>query len=526
MKKLSKLSLALAMTASLVAAGCSNNGGNASPTGSAAPTNAANGDSANEETITISTNASTWDIPTNDDNPTQKYLEERYNVKFVNMRGTDENFKVKVASGEIPDIFVHNASEADMSNWARQGVIAEIPIDEIKQHMPNYTAHVESINPNPWDVGMIDGKNYGVPRNWLNGSYGFIPTFNGEWLKAIGYDAPPQTIEELEDVLTKFRNNDPDGNGAKDTYGMSGRSKDVRVQLFNSIFAAHGINPYHFKLAEDGTITWGGITGEAKETLKLLRKWYEGGLIDPEFMTDDGALVDQKFLSQKLGYFDHKMYHHNFAGEAAAKESGITQVYGKGLTGPGGSNLVMSNGMSQVPLLFGKQVAEDDAKRERILTMLEDMVTNEEPYLRTIFGVEGESYDLVDGFVVMKEEFTATPDKAREMGIGGYYNPLVERDTEMWKFHFTQERLEFRDKVNEGLHIVSDVLGPTALESKAKYIANLNTQQDEFYVKAIIGKDDVDQAFEAFKAQWLKSGGQEMIDEATKVYQERQAAKS
>jgi putative aldouronate transport system substrate-binding protein len=144
-------------------------------------------------------------------------------------------------------------------------------------------------------------------------------------------------------------------------------------------------------------------------------------------------------------------------------------------------------------------------------------------YLRTVFGVEGESYDLVDGVPVMKKEFTA--DMAREMGIGGYYNPLVERDLGTWKFHFTPDKLEFRDTVNEGLKTTSDILGPTAMEAKGKYMATLTTLQDEFYIKAIIGNDDIDKAFEDFKNKWLKSGGQELLDEATKIYKDREAAK-
>lgn len=525
MKQWKKLSLMLVLTVSLVAAGCSGNANkNASENpGTSTPSDNTSNSQPSDKTITIATNASTWEIPTNDDNPTQKYLEERYNVKFVNMRGTDENYKVMIASGEIPDIFPHNITESDMTNWARQDVIAEIDIEEIKKYMPSYTAHIEEVDPNAWNIGIIDGKNYGVPRIWLNGAYGFIPTYNGEWLEAIGYSEPPKTIEELEDVLTKFRNNDPDQNGQKDTYGISGRGKDVRVQLFNSIYAAYGVNPYHFKLAEDGTVTWGGVTDEAKEALRLLNKWYKEELIDPEFMTDDGELLDQKWSSKKIGYIDHKMYHHLFGAIDGNTEAGITAVYGQGLIGPAGKSIVMSNGALQVPLMFGKQVEEDDEKRIRILQMLEDLATNDEAYLRTVYGIEGESYDMVEGSPVTKTEFTS--DMAREMGIGGFYNPLIERDTSTWKFHFTPDKLEFRDKVNAGIETTSDILGPTALETKGKYMATLTTLQDEFYIKAIIGNEDLDKAFEGFKNQWLKTGGQEMLDEATKVYKDREAAK-
>lgn len=517
MKHWKRLGLSAVLSISLVAAGCSG--------GTSGNETAETDKQGEDKPIIIMTNASTWDIPTDDGNPTQKYLEERYNVKFVNMRGNDENFKVMVASGEIPDILPHNISEADMTNWARQGVIASISVDEIKKYMPTYVKEVEEINPNAWDVGMIDGKNYGVPRIWLNGAYGFIPTYNGAWLKAIGYDEPPTTLEQLEDVLTKFRNNDPDGNGKKDTYGMSGRGKDVRAQMFNSIYAAYGVNPYHFILSDEGKVTWGGITDEAKEATKLLRTWYHDGLIDPEFMTDDGALIGQKWGSHKIGYVDNSMYHHLFGGQEADKTNGTNPVYGKGVIGPAGESIVMSNGALQVPLLFGKQVEEDEAKRIKILQMLEDLTTSDEAYLRSVFGEEGVSYDLVDGAVVMKEPYASTVEEARAMGYGGYYNPLVERDSSMWKYHFSKEKLEFRETVNEGMKPISDILGPTALESKGKYWATLVTLQDEFYTKAIIGKDDLDASFEAFKTQWLKTGGQEVLDEATAVYQARQAAK-
>ncbi|MEF3353256.1 extracellular solute-binding protein [Paenibacillus sp. GYB006] len=515
MKRWKRFGLAGLLSVSLVATGCSSNG-------------KVNNDAekrGEDDPIVIMTNASTWDMPTEDDNPTQKYLEERFNVRFVNMRGNDENFKVKVASGEIPDIFPHNISEADMTNWARQGVIASISIDEIKKYMPTYVKEVEEIDPSAWDVGIIDGKNYGVPRIWLNGSYGFIPTYNGDWLKAIGYNEAPKTLEELEDVFTKFRNNDPDGNGKMDTYGMSGRGKDVRAQMFNSIYAAYGVNPYQFMLTDEGTVTWGGITDEAKEATKLLRKWYTEGLIDPEFMTDNGELIGQKWSSHKIGYVDNSMYHHLFGGMEADKTNGTNPVYGKGLIGPAGESLVMSNGALQVPLIFGKQVEEDDAKRIRILQILEEMTSVDEVYLRTVFGEEGVSYDLTNDAVVMKEPYASSPDDARLMGFGGYYNPLVERDSSMWKYHFTKEKLEFRETANEGMKTISDVLGPTSLESKGMYWATLITLQDEFYTKAIIENNDLDAVFEAFKEKWLKSGGQQVLDEATEVYKARQEAK-
>lgn len=523
MKKSMKLGAALLLSFSMLVAGCSSNKGTNSNNPSEGATNTP---PAAEAPIEITFAASTWDVPTEDNNFVQKYLEEKYNVKIINMRVSDENFKLKIAANEIPDIFPHNPSEADMVNWAKQGVIANISVDEIKQYMPQYVADFESVDKRAWDISLIDGKNYGIPRVWLNGSTGFIPTYNNNWLKAIDYTEPPKTIEEYEDVLTKFRNNDPDGNGQKDTYGMSGRGKDARNQLFNEIYAAHGVNPYQFLEASDGTVAWGGITNEALEATKLLNKWYNAGLIDPEFMTDDNGLLGQKFNSKKTGIIDTKMYHHLFGELQGFKDNGIEPAFGKGLIGPAGKSLAMSNGALQVPLMLGVQVEKDEKKRIKILQILEELVTNDETYLTTTFGEAGVSYEMKDGIPTLIAPYDTEADKRLLMGIGGFYNPLIERSLTTWKFHMPQEKLDFKAKVTEGNELITDVLGPTVLESKGKYFANLSALQDEFYTKAIIAKNagDVEKLFADFKAQWLKAGGQEILDEATKVLQERRAA--
>ncbi|TCM99578.1 putative aldouronate transport system substrate-binding protein [Paenibacillus sp. BK033] len=527
MKHGKKVILASVLAMSLMAAGCSSNSNNNANSGAtnASQTNDAKGNSGAEKEAPIEISiGSTWNLPSADGNPTQKYLEEKYNVKFINMNLTDESFKLKLASNEIPDIFPGTLQEADMANYARQGIIASISTDEIKQYMPKYSADIDQVDTAAWGIAMVDGKNYGVPRIWLNGRYGFIPTYNGAWLNKIGYTEAPKTLEEYEDVLTKFRNDDPDGNGKKDTYGMTGRGKSARNQLFNEVFAAYGVNPYQFMAAADGTVTWGGITDQAKEAVKKINQWYNSDLIDPEFLTDDQDQINTKWNSRKIGIKDNYMYHHLFGQLEQDKANGFPVVYGKGLIGPAGKSYVMSNGPLQTPLMFGKQLEKDDKKRIKILQMLEDLATNDEVYLRTTYGEEGKSYDMVDGVPVWKKEYLDTPQLQNDLGTGGYYNPFVDRSLSNAKFQMPADKQAFSDKLNAGNEIVSDLLGPTPLESKTKYLANLNTLEDSFYSKVMVTKGDAEKEFEAFKSEWLKAGGQEMLDEATKVYQERQAA--
>lgn len=510
---------AVLLSAALLAGGCSNNGNNNT---SSAGTPA---DPEKEAPIEI-TWANNWNAPEADNNYAQKFIEEKFNVKIKNVKFETATWKeqlgVMLSSGNIPDLLAVDGSVGDMVQWADQGVIASIPVEDIKTYMPKYVADIESVDPKAWDAGSYNGKNWGVPKVWSNGSTGFMPAYNGQWLKAIGYTEAPKDLAELEDVLTKFTNGDPDGNGKKDTFGMSGRGKDAQMQMFNPVFAAYGVNPFQFKLNAEGKVEYGAITEEARQGLALLNKWYEAGIIDPEFVTDDNGSIQNKFISLRTGMFDTGMWHHlykdGYFGQVSA-DKGIELVPGSPLTGPDGKKYAFSNGALQPPIFFGVQLEKDDKKRQRILEILEYVATDQEGYLNTTFGKAGVTYNLEGDLAVAIENPEETP---AALGVG-FYNPLGGKVEAMTKYHFSADKIAFRDKYTkiDGLTILTDLMQSTVMTTKAQYETILNTLQTQFYIKAITGEADTDKAFDDFRAQWLKSGGQAELDEAQKIYEER-----
>jgi len=471
--------------------------------------------------------ASIYDSPAIDNNYVQQFLEKKFNVRITNIRLETirwrEQLNMLLASGDIPDIMPGVALDSDMVEWAEQGIIASVSEEEIRQYMPHYVADFESVTTSAWEVGYFNGENWGVPRIWGNGMLGFLPAYNGEWLKAIGYSEPPQNLQELEEVLTKFTYHDPDGNGVHDTYGMTGRAKDATNQMFNLVFSAFGINPYYFALNEQEEIVYSGLSEETRQGLKLLNQWFRKGLIDPEFITDSNAEIRTKFISEKIGLFDTGMWQHlyedgYFGLEAAV--NGVDQVVGQPLTGEDGVRYSLSNGAIQAPLMLGVQVQEDEEKRIRILQMLEYMATTEEGFLTTVYGIEGETYTFDGDIVVFIEEYHSFEARS-QLGIGGFYNPLNGRVVAMEKYYLTPEKLKYRAEHYEGMEFISDALGTTVLKSKSKYQEILRTMQDQYFIKAISGESDTEKDFDNFVAQWLKEGGQVLLDEANQLYVER-----
>lgn len=518
-KKLLLSMTSIALSMSLVMAGCSGNNGK---TENAESTSTPEGKEAPIE-ITIANN---FNPPEADGNYVQKQLEKKLNIKIKNVKldrvTWKEKFTYLLASGEIPDIFPIDANETDMVQWADQGIIANISPEEIATYMPNFTEALNSVDEGAWGVGLYNGKNWGIPKVWPGGLDGFLPGYNEAWLRAVGYIEPPRTLAELQDVLIKFVNNDPDGNGKKDTFGLSGRGK-LTEQLFTSIFSAHGVSPYQFKLNTAGKVVYGGITEETRTALTLLNKWYKTGLIDPEFITADNNDLNVKFADQKVGMVDNMKWD-NFDKDAGfitkpALEKGQTVIAGKPVTGPSGEAYAFAYGARQAPLLLGAQLEKDERKRIKVMELLEYVSTTSEGFLLTNFGQLGVSYDMEGDLAVARIE------KIHEMGAGSFYNPLNSVDVSLTKHRTKPELVALKERLNTGVTSMFDILGPAVLTSKAQYWGNLKLLEDTYIIKAITGEANTEKDFDKFKTEWLRSGGQAVTDEVTKVLAEREAAK-
>lgn len=465
--------------------------------------------------------------PTSDDNAVQKYLEKKFNVKIKNINLDPTTWKdqlnVKLAAGEIPDVITNDAGMDQMQAWADQGVIASLSVDEIKKYMPKYTAEMEKLDPNAFSYSLYKGKNWGIPKVYLEGNSPFLPIYNSAWLKAVGVSKTPETIQELEDLLTKFRNNDPDGNGKKDTYGISARGKDAPAQMFSSIFASYGVNRRGWNLDKNGKVVYGSVTEEARQAFKTLAKWYKDGLIDPEFATDDWVRLRANFLNGRTGEVDTGLWYHDHdvigAIGAEWKAKGQQLTFGKGYKGPDGKALLMAaNTIPQPPKLLGAGVMKDEKKRIKIMQILEDISTNDESYLMTQYGEKGVNYDLNGETAVPKPEFADLVKRGAATGafwFGGLGTPS------MLKHDRLQDQLDFKAKVNGGIETTKDPVMPAVLPSASKVQGTLDKMVDEYMIKFIMGTTDTDKGFDQFVADWMKAGGQQMTDEANTVYNER-----
>lgn len=533
--------LVMMMILVLVAAACSGSGNTnnesaapASSQASATSTPAAETPApVAEEPIVISVKSQN-DAPQDPNSPVTKAIEEQLNIKldyvYLDREKETELLNLRISSGDIPDVMFLGTSQ--LATYSEQGVLAELSEEQIKTVAPTYYELItKSGGDNIFEFYKTDGKLYGLPLVSFD-DVNFVPIWRDDWLKNVGIDKIPETLAEAEEAFYKFVNDDPDGNGKKDTYALSDRGMDA---IFGA-FGAHARNNMYWSEV-DGGVALSSVLPEMKEPLALLSKWYKDGLIDPEFITGEnkgqywGNTVT--FWNGKIGFSAPGTYYHvnpkfdpnnpddagsphyqNFKelqGEAATYAAGLPLI---GPTGKQGIKKWSAKGGLGIGI--GKDVAADPRKMEKILEIVEKINSDEQLFKLIWFGVEGVTYDLKDGVPVFKAEYQDFLVRA-PLAAGGNGLGFIFDNIDFYSRYLLPPALkDYSEKYARATACCENVVW-SALPSDGEYKALLDTKIQEYYVQFITGQKSLDQ-WDEFIGELNKLGLQEFTAEANEWY--------
>jgi putative aldouronate transport system substrate-binding protein len=231
-----------------------------------------------------------------DNNPITKWINEAgpVDVKFVPVPRTQSEQKLNtlLAAGEAPDLILEYAPQIK-NTLIDQKLLR--PIDDmIEKYSTNYKELLQKYPVLKTAGTGTDGKLYQFGRiNETIPQRGvFIRT---DWLKKLNLDVP-KTIEELYQVAKAFTEQDPDGNGKKDTYGiaMSYNSGAILDEMF-------GVTYPDFVVQNNELIHgWDHI----QAVTEFKKKLYSEGLVDKYYLNDkNGSKAKQDFLNGKIGIY-------------------------------------------------------------------------------------------------------------------------------------------------------------------------------------------------------------------------------
>lgn len=261
-----------------------------------------------------------------DDTWIERKLEERFNVEIKPVVLDANQYMRKkplmFCAGNIPDLCWIN-DPANLRKDVENGFLVTLPYELLRTHAPSIVRKINRRAPFGWGYALYKGQVCGIPTLNPAGALPVPGIWRGDWLRNVGLveldesgkpildehgrEVPrvPETLEEMEEALRRMRFNDPDGNGERDTYGMSADITAWWWASFSEVFCAFGVMPFDWQYEpKTGELTWGGITAPALRAIKLLRKWREEDLIDPDFLSDrmTGDQLPKKFLNGRIGY--------------------------------------------------------------------------------------------------------------------------------------------------------------------------------------------------------------------------------
>lgn len=240
-------------------------------------------------------------------NKFSKWLEERTNVHVTYKEiagsgsGSDTMTKINamIASGDLPDAFllsVQNTggfTHSQMLLYGQQGTL--IPLNDLIDKYCVETKRVFTDFPVTKQVlTEPDGNIYTLPNinddehvhTWVDHTF-----INKKWLDKLGLEMP-QTIEDFENALKAFKNQDPNGNRSQDEVPFIGYTSTTPFDgFFMGSFMYNPGSPWLIMNGDQLDVAF--RQNGWREGLKYMNRLYRQGLIDKRSFTQTGdqALV-------------------------------------------------------------------------------------------------------------------------------------------------------------------------------------------------------------------------------------------
>ncbi|WP_151737047.1 extracellular solute-binding protein ['Paenibacillus yunnanensis' Narsing Rao et al. 2020] len=417
----------------------------------------------------------------------------------------EERINTALASDSLADIVTLTILEnSSVRNALKAGVFWEVSpyLDEF----PN----LASISQDMRTSASIAGKLYGIPMQKDISRNGVI--IRKDWLDKLGL-AVPKTTDELMAVAKAFTEQDPDGNGAKDTTGFIDRS-DLVFGAFKTLGSYFG-TPSGWHVDESGKVTPEFESEGYVKAMDYMKALYKGGYINQDFAVTAKTDQQQGFSQGKAGIYVGALFDSkNMLNSAKGIQDDMELVLVNDITSTGNpadrAIWTTSNGVGGL-LAFPKSEVKDEAELKRILKFMDDLMS-EEIYALMTYGIEGVHYTIDADKAV-----TITNQDLWQQEVQPFSSSRPKEPG--YEIHDSDPlRTEAARLIHENEQYA--VLNPVySLESETFSTQGSELQKiitDATY-KYILDKISLDD-FKKEVANWRKSGGDQIISEYEAAY--------
>jgi len=212
----------------------------------------------------------------------------------------DERANVSIMSNQIPDIIQVNS--AQLQRMVENDQVADLTEVYNKYATDLTKSIITAEGDSVLSSCTFDGKIVAIPKTGSALGSTQVLWVRSDWLSKLGL-SEPTSMDDVLAIARAFTEDDPNGNGKDDTYGL-GINKDLYGYFagLEGFFNGYHANPRQW-IEKDGQLLYGSIQLEAKDALLALQTMFLDGQIDPEFGTKDASKVAQDANAGKIGMF-------------------------------------------------------------------------------------------------------------------------------------------------------------------------------------------------------------------------------
>ncbi|WP_203289096.1 MULTISPECIES: extracellular solute-binding protein [Metabacillus] len=465
-----------------------------------------------------------------------RYIEEKLGIKtdykwIVDDSQYQEKLSVTIASGEIPDLLYVDQSQ--LSRLVKSKMTADMTEIFDKVASDQLKEIYNQDGGKALDSAKFDGKLLAIPRvSAALTDQGYIVWIREDWLKKLNLEGP-KTMDDLMKISKAFTENDPDGDGKDDTYGLA-----ISKDLWDGYGGATGFfNGYHaypniWTKNDKGKLEYGSVQPEIKDALSALNKMYKEGQIDPEFGVKDGSKVSEDLAAGKIGIQYGKTWNPAFPLNTSHEADGaMWKPYPIVSADSEPARPQQSN------VAFGYYAVSKDAKNPEALIKLLNL------YAETVWGPNSEKtkdfrYDkknqistfdygpvtvepplwTIENHLDLKDAIVQKdPSNLKWISKDSYEAQMkyLEGDDSQWAEYMINSPEGAYSVINkyieEDLYLVNEFTGaPT--KTMGKKLTTLENMWKEMALNVIMGKQSPED-FDKFVKDWEKLGGSDMTKE-------------
>lgn len=433
-----------------------------------------------------------------------------------------ESYNLLLTEDTLPDIIAYNIKVSDAQLLAQDGVIYDLT-DYIPKYAPDYWAYLNAEGNEAVlkAAKSEDGRIYAVRTSVesdLNTTY-IGPVVRQDWLDELGLKAPV-TLEDWENVLVAFKENYNAKLGfVKGKWNMG---------IASGVDAQAGLSVEYYVDA-NGKVQLANAQPEWKESLEVLHKWYEMGLIDQDSFTMNDDALRTKVLNNEIGVSITAMSQlTKWCLDAEEQNTGAVWTgmeYPRVAEGVATSRIQGSNRSGNYAAVITTECTE-----EEMITALKwlNYGYTEEGFMYQNFGTEGTNYTLdSEGKPQWTDLMKNDPDSLEQAIIKytGTYSSVLggvqSADMVLIKNHETAQEAVY--KWVENTDNSKYLLPSLAMTDEENLVITdvatpIKAYVGEMALKFVLGEASLDE-FDAYLAELEKMGLQKCLDVYNAAYE-------